>query len=153
MQKKNVVQLNETERAELESIVTKGKAGARIIRRAHSLLLSNEGRSDREIATILHVDELTVVRTRQRWVERHELTDEPRRSRGRRLDGKQEAMLVALACSEAPEGRSDWTMQLLADKLLVLGVVEDAISDETVRRTLKKTTLNRGLSKNGVSLK
>ena len=85
--------------------------------------------------------------------EGHELRDKPRRSRGRRLDGKQEAMLVALACSEAPEGRSEWTMQLLADKLLVLGVVEDAISDETVRRTLKKTTLSRGSSKNGVSLK
>ena len=82
MQKKHVVQLSETERAELENMVTKGKAGARIIRRAHTLLLSNEGRSDREIANILHVDELTVVHTRQRWVERHELTDQPRRSRG-----------------------------------------------------------------------
>jgi transposase len=153
MQKKNVVELSENERAELESLVTKGKAGARIIRRAHTLLMSDAGRSDREIAALLHVDELTVVHTRRRWVERHELTDQPRRRRGRRLDGKQEALLVALACSEAPEGRSEWTMQLLADKLLVLGVVEEAISDETVRRTLKKTTLSRGSSKNGASRK
>ena len=151
MQKKNVVQLSEAERAELEAMVTKGKAGARIIRRAHTLLLSEEGRSDREIAVLLHVDELTVVHTRQRWAERRELTDKPRRSRGRRLDGKQEAMGVALACSEAPEGRADWAMQLLADKLLALGVVEEPVSDETVRRTLKKTTLSRGLSKNGAS--
>ncbi len=150
MQKKNVVQLSETEREELERIVTTGKAGARIIRRAHTLLLSDEGRSDREIAHLLHVDELTVVHTRQIWVERHELTDKPRQSRGRRLDGKQEAFLVALACSNAPEGRGEWTMQLLADKLLVLGVVEEAVSDETVRRMLKKTTLSRGSKRSGV---
>src|SRR5258708_36887991 len=153
MQKKNVVQLSESERAELESIVTKGKAGARIIRRAHSLLLSDEGRSDREIANILHVDELTVVHTRQRWAEGHELRDKPRRSRGRRLDGKQEAMLDALACSEAPEGRSEWTMQLLAHKLLVLGVVADAISDETVGRTLNEATLSLDSGKQRGSLR
>lgn len=150
MRKQNVVQLSESEQLELENIVTKGKAGARLIRRAHTILLSNEGKTDQDIATVLHVDELTVARTRKAWGERHSLMDMPRRARGRRLDGKQEAMLVALACSEAPEGRSEWTMQLLADKLVELKVVEEPISDETVRRTLKKTTLSRGSSKNGV---
>lgn len=150
MHKQNVVQLSERERTELESIVTKGKAGARLIRRAHTLLLSADGKTDQAIAKLLHVDELTVARTRKQWGERHSLTDKPRRARGRRLDGKQEAMLVALTCSAAPEGRSEWTMQLLADKLLELKVVEEPISDETVRRTLKKTTSSRGASKNGV---
>ena len=153
MRKQNVVKLSEDERTELETIVTKGKTGARTIRRGHTLLLSNEGRTDREIASILHVDEMSVVNTRKRWVERHELTDKPGRSRGRRLDGKQAALLVALACSEAPEGRREWTMQLLADKLLTLGVVQAPVSDETVRRTLKKTSLSRTSSKNGVSPK
>ena len=151
MQKKNVVQLRESEWAELESIVTKGKAGARTIRRAHTLLLSSKGKTDREIAGILHIDEMTVAHTRKMWAERHELSDKPRRARRRRLDGKQEALLVALTCSEAPEGRSEWSMQLLADKLLELKVVEEPISDETVRRTLKKTSLSRGSSKNGAS--
>jgi transposase len=153
MRKQHVVQLSEAERTELERVVTKGKAGARVIRRAHTLLLSDEGKTDQAIAKLWHVDELTVARTRKQWVERHTLTEQPRRSRGRRLDGKQEAMLVALACSEAPEGRSTWTLQLLADKLLALKVVEEPISDETVRRTLKKTSLSRGSSKNGVSPK
>ena len=116
-------------------------------------MLSDEGRTDQAIADILHVDERTVVNTRKRWAEQHELSDKPKRRRGRRLDGKQEARLVALTCREAPEGRSEWTMQLLADKLLTLGVVEEPVSDETVRRTLKKTNLSRGSSKNGVSLR
>lgn len=151
MRKENVVQLSESERAELERVVTKGKAGARIIRRGHTVLLSDEGRTDQEIAKLLHIDEMTVAHTRKMWAERHDLSDKPRRARGRRLDGKQEALLVALTCSEAPEGRSEWTMQLLADKLLELKVVEEPISDETVRRTLKKTSLNPGSSKNGAS--
>lgn len=113
--------------------------------------MSDEGKTDQEIAELLHVDELTVAHTRKAWAQRHALNDKPRRSRGRRLDGKQEAMLVALACSEAPEGRQEWTMQLLADKLVVMGVVDTPISDETVRRTLKKTSLSRGSSKSGVS--
>ena len=153
MKKQYPVKLTDDERNELTDLTRKGKAGARTIRRAHTLLLSDEGRTDQDIASLLHVDEMTVVNTRKRWAERRALTDKPRRSRGRRLDGKQTALLVALACSEAPEGRSEWTMQLLADKLLTLGVVAAPISDETVRRTLKKTSLSRGLSKNGVSPK
>ena len=83
----------------------------------------------------------TVERTRQRFVEGgldRALTEQPRPGVPPKLDGKQAAMLVALACSDAPGGRESWTMQLLADKLVELNVV-DTISDETVRRTLKKT--------------
>ena len=150
MRKQHVVELSETERSELEGIVTKGKAGARIIRRAHTLLLSDKGKTDQVIAALLHIDELTVARTRKQWAESHTLTDKPRQGRQRKLDGKQEALLVALACSEAPEGRTEWTMQLLADKLVAVGVVDSPISDETVRRTLKKTTSSRGSRNNGV---
>ena len=79
------------------------------------------------------------------------LYDKPRPGAVPKLDGKQEALLVALACSQ-PDDRESWTMQLLADKLVELKVVE-AISDETVRRTLKKTSLSRGRSSSGVSAK
>lgn len=80
------------------------------------------------------------------------LDDLPRQGSRPLLDAKQESLLIALACSDAPEGRDEWTMQLLAEKLVELKVV-DAISDETVRRTLKKTSSNPGSKSNGVSHK
>jgi len=90
----------------------------------------------------------TVERVRQRFVEEgleaalgHKKPDRP--SRQRKLDGRAEARLIALACSVPPEGRTEWTMQLLADQLVQLKVV-DAVSDETVRRVLKKTRSSRG---------
>jgi transposase len=97
--------------------------------------------SDEKIAAALHVHRVTVERIRRRFVEgglEQALNEQPRLGGRPKLDDKQEAMLVALACSQAPEGRSRWTLQLLADRLVELDVV-DAISDETVRRTLKKT--------------
>jgi Homeodomain-like domain len=78
------------------------------------------------------------------------LTEKPRPGGRAKLDGRQEAFLIALACSQAPEGRSRWTMQLLADQLVELQIVE-AISDETVRRTLKKTRSNPGARSSGAS--
>ena len=95
------------------------------------------------------VTPLTVARTRQRWVEDRSLEDQPRRGRERKLDGKQEAFLVALACSDAPGERESWTMQLLADRLVELNVIDEPISDETVRRTLKKMNSNPGAKPNG----
>ncbi len=80
------------------------------------------------------------------------MEDLPRAGVKPMLDAKEESLLVALACSDAPEGRSEWTMQLLADKLVELKVVE-RISDETVRRVLKKTNLNLGKKSSGVSRK
>jgi transposase len=94
----------------------------------------------------------TVERVRKRFVEEGleaALNERPRPGGQRKLDGKQEAFLIALACSTPPEGRRSWTMQLLADKLVELRVI-DAISDETVRRTLKKTSLNRGRKSPGI---
>jgi transposase len=96
------------------------------------------------------VTPLTVAKTRQRWVESRSLEDQPRRGRNKKLDGKQEAFLVALACSDAPGERESWTMQLLADHLVELQVIDEPISDETVRRTLKKMSLSPGAKPNGV---
>lgn len=147
--KANEIKLTDNERKQLEAIVKTGKHAAREIRRAHTLLLSDAGKTDRQIAQVLHVTEQTVVRTRRNGVESKRLGDKPKAPRRKRLDGKQEAFLVALACSETPEGRAVWTMQLLADRMIALGVVDGSLSDETVRRTLKKTRSSPGSKNNG----
>ena len=141
MNKRYIVDLTADERAGLLALLNKGVAPARKLTRARILLLADEGGTDREIAAALHVHPATVERTRRRFVEggvERALSERPRPGGRPKLDGKQEAYLIALACSRAPEGRAQWTMQLLADRLVELRVV-DAISDETVRRTLKKT--------------
>ena len=141
MNKRSIVDLTADEPAGLLALRHKGVAPARKLTRARILLLADEGGTDREIAAALHVHPATVERTRRRFVEggvERALSERPRPGGRPKLDGKQEAYLIALACSRAPEGRAQWTMQLLADRLVELRVV-DAISDETVRRTLKKT--------------
>jgi DNA-binding CsgD family transcriptional regulator len=134
------VVLSEADQAELEAVVKRGKHTRREIQRAQLLLWSAAGKTDLEIAGLLEVDPLTVSKTRERWAKEKRIADAPKPGRKKKLDGKQEAFVVALACSDAPEGRSNWTMQLLADKLVELKVVEQPISDETVRVTLKKRT-------------
>lgn len=146
MAKKYVVTLSDTERTELRTLIRKGTASARMITRARVLLLSDAGSTDDQIAAALQVGTTTVERLRRRWVEdglSATLQERPRPGGMPKLDGKHEALLVALACSEPPQDRAKWTMQLLADKLVAIGAV-DTISDETVRRVLKKTTSNRG---------
>lgn len=147
----NPVKLSDSERSQLESILRTGPQKARVRERAQILLWSDMGKSDLEIAGLLHRTPLTIARTRERWTTDQTLSDQPKRGRDKRLDGKQEALLVALACSDAPEGRESWTMQLLADKLVELKVIDTPISDETVRRMLKKMTLNPGSKSNGAS--
>lgn len=137
--KKHIIQLNEMERMELQDIVRRGSHKARVMRRAQTLLWSDAGKTDEEIAALHGIRPLTVAQARQKWVEERSLEDKPRPGGKRRLDGKQEAFLVALACSDAPDGRESWTMQLLADKLVELGVIDEPISDETVRLYLKKS--------------
>jgi transposase len=134
------IQLDESERNELEIIARTGQHKARVMRRAQILLWSDAGKTDAEIAELLKISPMTVAKTRQRWTEEHQLTDDYRPGRGKKLDGKQEAYLVALACSNTPNGQERWTMQMLADKLVELGIVEEGVSDETIRRTLKKTS-------------
>jgi transposase len=110
------------------------------LKRAQILLLADEGHDDGTIAQMLHVGESTVHRTRQKCVEQGvelALSERPRQGVQPKLDGKAEAFLVATACSEPPAGRQRWTMQLLADRLVEVQLV-DSISDETVRKRLKK---------------
>lgn len=140
MRKIYVVSLTDEERATLLELTKKGSAPARKIARAHILLQAADGRTDQEVADALNVGRATVERTRKRFVEgnlEHALSERSRPGAKRKLDGKQEALLIATACSTPPEPRVRWTMQLLADKLVELKVV-DTISDETVRRTLKR---------------
>ena len=146
MRKKYIVALSDAERAQVRTLIRKGTAAARTIARAHVLLLADEGHTDAHIAASVHVGTTTVERLRKRYVEAGltaALAERPRPGSQPKLDGKQEAMLVALACSEPPEDRPRWTMQLLAERLVAIGAV-DAISDETVRRVLKKTSSNHG---------
>lgn len=145
-EKKYIVDLTEAERQQLLNLVKKGKLSARKLNRAHILLQAADGATDDAIAAALHVGRATVQRIRKRFVEGNldwALNEKQRPGARRKLDGKQEAFLVATACSTPPEGRDRWTMQLLADKLVKLQVIE-SISDETVRRMLKKATSSPG---------
>jgi hypothetical protein len=146
------LKLTAGERAQLERLVGSGKAAARTLTHARILLKADEGVAgprwtDDLIAAALDVNRTTVERVRVRCVEEGvEAALRPRPShqlRLRKLDGAQEAHLVALACSKPPTGRARWSMRLLAGKLVELEIV-DAISYGTVRRTLKKTRSSRG---------
>ena len=146
------VTLTSEEREELSELVNKGQVQAKRSRRAHILLMADEdqengGWKDADIAQALGAHVRTVERTRQKCVEEGiEAALNHTRSkkmRSKTLDGAAEARLVQLACSPAPDGREQWTMQLLADKLIELEVVE-TVSRETVRTTLKKMRLSRG---------
>jgi transposase len=139
--KKYLVDLTADERTTLEGLIKRGKTSARRLTCAHVLLAAADGQTDEQIAATLHCGVRTVERIRARFVAGgldRSLTDLPRATVSSKLDGKQEAILVALACSDAPVGRTRWTMRLLADKLVELDLVE-TISPETIRRTLKKT--------------
>jgi transposase len=141
MQKTHVIQLTEAERQLLTDLTRRGRTSPRRVARARILLLAEWNRPDRAIAAAVGVHPRTVERVRQRAATAGVLAavdDQPRPGGRPKLDDRQTAHLIALACSDAPAGREHWTMQLLADRLVTLGVVE-AISDETVRRTLKKT--------------
>jgi hypothetical protein len=138
------VELSEAERAELTLLIGRGAAPARTIRRAHILLAAADDWFDADVAAALHTSPDTVHRVRRRFAEApaderlpRALYDRPRPGAAPKLDAKAEARLVALACSKPPAGHAVWTLQLLADALVELRVI-DGISDETVRRTLGK---------------
>lgn len=154
MNKKYLVDLTETELQQVYDVIDKGTMSARKVRRAHILLLASENETDEMIIQDLHVSLPTVQRTRQRFVEgglTYALNERRRSGQPCKLTGRQAAFLVALACTTPPNGRKRWTMQLLADKLIELHIVE-TISDETVRQQLKKTNSNPGNATSGVSL-
>jgi len=144
--KKYVVKLTPKERKKLLGVVSKGKNKAAVIRRAHSLLKSDESKTDQEIADLLYSSEDTISRTRQRFCEDGldaALEDRPHPGSAHKLDDGQEAYLVALVCSDPPAGRKRWTLELLTKRLVDDGIVAD-ISTETVRLMLKKTGSNPG---------
>jgi transposase len=151
--KQFVVTLSDQEHRQVRELTRRGTAAARLLTRAHILLAAHEGARDARTAAGLHVSANTVAAVRRRFAAgglELALHDRSRPGAARRLDAKQEAFLVALACSAPPTGRGVWTMQLLADELVRLERA-DALSDETVRRTLKKTCSSRGCGRNGAS--
>ena len=149
--KKYVVDLSAEERTTLEQLLQRGKSNARKLTRARILLQADEGLTDEEIATALEVGIATVERTRQRFVEANleALNERPRPGGQRKLSGKQEAHLIAVACTPAPTGQPHWTLQLLADQVIELGFA-DSIARETVRQILKKTPSSPGSTRSGV---
>lgn len=150
--KRFLVTLTPEERSSLRTLIRAGTASARRLQHARILLKADCGSdgpalSDPPIAQAVEVNIGTVARVRQRFSEaglKAALGPRPtRRIYQRKLGGVEEAQLVALACSAPPEGHTRWTLQLLANRVVALHIVE-SISDQTVRRTLKKTSLNRG---------
>jgi len=153
---KVVVRLSAGQRQALTKVVRTGTRPAAMRRRAQILLKADadgpDAWTDERIAAHLETSRMTVMRVRQQFAaEGLDATLHRKRPTGRqyrKLDGRQEARLVALACSPAPDGRARWTMGLLADRLVELRVV-DSIDPATVWRTLKKTTSSRGSSSSG----
>ena len=152
MPKKYIVKLKRDERKQLRELIQNGKGSAKALTHARILLKADQtkgqpGWTDEAIRDAFDVSVATVERVRQTYV-RHGLDAAVKRrsrsrERTRQLDGKQEAHLIALACSEPPTGHDHWTLRLLADRMVKLEYV-DALSHETVRRTLKKTNSSRG---------
>jgi transposase len=144
--KLNIVHLNEQEREELRQYLRKGKSSARSLTRARILLLADDRRDDEEIAETLKVSKSTIIRIRTRYCEGgldSALHEKARSGAPSKIDGRIEAELTLLACSDPPDGRSKWTVRLLADKLVEIEVV-DSISHMSVQRLLKKMKLNLG---------
>ena len=137
------VELSQTERAELTALLSGGKHAARKLKRAQILLAADAGASDEAIAANVGVGESTVYRTKRRFVLGNleaALSEEPRPGASRKLSGKDEALLIATACSSPPAGRARWTLELLADELVRL-TVHASVSRETVRRRLAENDL------------
>jgi transposase len=139
--KKYKVTLSEEERQTLVELTRKGEIKARKLKRAMILLKADEGFNDAQIISALNVSRPTVERIRKRFVLgglEKALNEDPRPGQRRKLDGRAEAQLIAITCSAAPAGHEHWTLRLLSDKLVELGIVE-SIAPETVRLALKKT--------------
>jgi transposase len=151
MKKKYPVTLTRSEREHLKSLIAAGTAPARKLTHVRILLKADQSPQgpawvDEDVAEAVEVSQPTVSRVRKQYFEEGLQAAlnrrPPNRHYHRKLDGEQEARLVALACSEPPEGLARWSLRLLADKLVELEIVEDEVSYQTVRRTLKKTNLS-----------
>jgi len=151
MAKKYIVDLTEDEKETLVDLTSKGKPGARKIKRANILLLAHSGKTDLEISVLMHTGLRTIERTRQKFVLGgldFSVNERSRTGRFPKINDKVETILTTLAQSKPPTGRVRWTLQLLADRLVALTHLE-SLSYEAVRLVLKKTTSNPGNAKNG----
>lgn len=151
MKKLNEVKLTAKERQILKELVRKGKEKARKLTRCRILLLSDTGKSDSEIINVLEISRNTIRQVRKRYnlsgVEAA-INEKERPGAPKKFTGKQKAKITALACSNPPEGRSRWTLRLLADKVVELDIV-GSICPETVNSILKKTNLSHTSRNNG----
>lgn len=153
MRKEALVDLTDKQRTDLTGRLEREALTGRQRRRLQVLLLSDQGVTDQQIAATTGAGVSTVERVRKRFAREGleaALSDRPRCGAPAKLDGKQQAMIVALACSTAPEGCAGWTARLLANRAVEIEVVE-SISESTVRRLLKKTRSSRGRSSRGAS--
>jgi len=153
--KQNAITLTPAERQELERFVTRGKKSAREITRARILLLTQDGRQVTEIARTLGVSRGTIYNVDKRYQRKKPRTplvevleEGPRSGRPLKLDSRVQAKVTLIACSEPPTGRARWTLHLMADKLVKLGVTE-SISHESVRQLLKKIASSPGSRSSG----
>jgi transposase len=141
MRKAALVRLTPEQRAELTQRLEREALNGRRRRHFQILLLADDGHTDQQIAVVTGAGRSTVERVRKRFAREGldaALDDKPRSGAPAKFDGKQEALIVALACSDAPEGRTCWTAEVLANRAVELGIAE-SISETTVRRILKKT--------------
>ena len=153
VQEKHTVRLSVEDRDQLRGLINSGRHSARVINRARILLKTDEGWSASQVAVALDTSQRTVFRTKRRYAEEGlggVLHDHPQANRYRKLDDRGEAHLIALACSDAPEGHDHWSLRLLADQVVELGLVA-SLSHETVRLRLKKTPSSPGGSNSGAS--
>jgi len=151
MAKRYRVTLTDEERDRLAGLSRKRTASVRMVRRAQALLLAADDKTDAVIAEQLRMGVATLERLRRRFVEEGlevSLRERPRPGAQPKLGPKEQAFVVALACTKPPEGRHRWTMQLLADRVVELELVPD-ISDEAIRRLLKRTRSSRGSTRSG----
>ena len=145
------VKLTESQKLRLNEVANRGRSPARTVKRALALLKTDEGQTDDRIAEAVSISRRTVVRVRKRFCEEgleSALVERPRTGQKRKLDDRAEAHLVAIACSDPPEGHTHWTLKMLADQMVELDYV-DSIARETIRKSLKKTSLNRGRRRSG----
>jgi transposase len=149
--KRYLVALSDEERDRLQSLSRRRTAAVRLVRRARALLLAAEGKTDEVIAEQLRMGVATLERLRRRFVEEGleaSLRERPRPGARPKLGPKEQAFVVALACTRPPEGRERWTMQLLAERVVELQIVPD-ITDEAIRRLLKRTCSSPGSRRSG----
>jgi transposase len=152
---KYIVDLTEEEREQLLQLIRKGNSAARKLARARILLKAAEGLSDAQIAKVLDLGTATVGRVRKRFAEEgleSALQERPRLGQRLKLDGQQQAHLLAVACTNPPQGHARWTLRLLAGRVVELGWAE-SISPETVRQVLKKQTSSPGRKSSGAFLR